>query len=246
MFYIIGIGLNHNQITKEAIDAISLCKEIYIDDYTNIFSESTLQELEKIINKKIIPLKRNELETKQDFIKENSALLVIGNPFSATTHFTLLKDAKEKEIETKVIPGISIFSYKGYAGLYEYKFGKTISIVYPEVNFKPTSFYNTLLENINVGAHTMCLLDIKTNQNRLMSISEACFILEEIDNTEKNILKNKDCIALCGMGSNKPEIVSFKFNNYKNININKYPQTLIICGEINEFERDGINEYKQK
>ncbi len=246
MFYIIGIGLNVNQITKEGLDAISSCKEIYIDNYTNIFSESKVEELEKIINKKIILLKRSELETEQKFIKDNSALLVIGNPFSATTHFTLLKDAKEKGIDTQVIPGISIFSYKGYIGLYEYKFGRTISIVYPEANFKPTSFYNTLVDNISIGAHTMCLLDIKTDQNRFMTIQDAGTILDEIDKQEKNILKDRYCVALCGMGGSKQEIVSFKFCDYNKINIDKFPQTLIVCGDINEVERDGINEYRQK
>ena len=246
MFYIIGIGLNINQITREALDAISLCKEIYIDNYTNIFSENKMQELEYIINKKIIPLKRSELETEQKFIKDNSALLVIGNPFSATTHFTLLKDAKERGIKTKVIPGISIFAYKGYAGLYEYKFGRTISIVYPEANFKPTSFYKTLVDNISIGAHTMCLLDIKTDQNRFMTIQEAGNILDEIDQKEKNLLKDRYCIALCGMGGSKQEIFSFKFCNYNTIKIDQFPQTLIICGDVNEVERDGINECIQE
>jgi len=246
MFYIIGIGLYPSQITKEGLDAISVCKEIYIDNYTNILSSGKIEELEQIINKKIFLLKRNELETEQEFIKNESALLVIGNPFSATTHFTLLKDAKNKGIKTKVIPGISIFSYKGYIGLYEYKFGKTISIVYQENNFKPTSFYNTLIDNLTIGAHTMCLLDIKTDQNRFMSVSEAITILDSIDKLEKNILYDRDCVAMCGMGSSEQEIIAFKFYDYKRIKSTKFPQTLIICGDLNEVERDGLNEYKQK
>ncbi len=244
MFYIIGLGLSINQITKEALDIIAKANEIYIDNYTNILANGKIEELEKIINKKIISLERKDLETNQTFLKDNSVLLVIGNPFSATTHFTLIKDAKNKGIETKIIPGISIFNYKGYTGLYEYKFGKTISIVYPDGNYKPTSFYTTLIENISIGAHTLCLLDIKTQENRFMSIGEACALLDEIDTTNSNTLQDRDCIGLCEMGTNNQEIIVFKFKDYKRININKFPQSLIICGNLNEFERDGLNEFK--
>jgi len=244
MFYIIGIGLSINQITKEALDIISKANEIYIDNYTNILANGRVEELEKITNKKIISLERKDLETNQIFLKDNSVLLVIGNPFSATTHFTLIKDAKNKRIETKIIPGISIFNYKGYTGLYEYKFGKTISIVYPDGNYKPTSFYDTLIKNLSIGAHTLCLLDIKTQENRFMTIGEACTLLDEIDKTNNNTLQDKDCIGLCGMGSASQKIIVFKFKNYKDIDINEFPQSLIICGDLNEFERDGLNEFK--
>jgi len=244
MFYIIGIGLSINQITKEAIDIISKSNEVYIDNYTNIFSDGDVKELEKVINKKIYSLERKDLETTQSFLKDDSVLLVIGNPFSATTHYTLIKDAKEKGIQTKIIPGISIFNYKGYAGLYEYKFGKTISVVYPDGNYKPTSFYDALVDNLNIKAHTLCLLDIKTDKQRFMTIKEACTILDEIDKERNMILQDRDCVGLCGMGSINQEIIIFKFKDYKNININKFPQSLIICGDLNEFERDGLNEFK--
>jgi diphthine synthase len=246
MFYIIGIGLSVNQITKEALDIISKSKDVYIDNYTNILSEGEVSELEKIINKKIVSLERKNLETEQNFLKDDSALLVIGNPFSATTHYTLIKDAKHKGIHTKIIPGISIFNYKGYTGLYEYKFGKTISIVYPDGNYKPTSFYNTLIENLSIKAHTLCLLDIKTDKQKFMTIKEACTILNEIDKENNRVLDDKECIALCKMGSTDQDIISFKFKDYNNVIINKFPQSLIICGYLNEFERDGLNEFKTK
>ena len=245
MFYIIGVGLNTSQLTLEALEAIKECTDVYIDNYTNIFSDGTLTELEKIIEKKIIPLNRTELEQEKKYLKDSSCLLVIGNPFSATTHYTLIEDAKKRNIKVQIISGISIFNYRGIAGLFEYKFGKTTSIVYPEGNYKPISFYECIVNNLKINAHTLCLLDIKTHQNVFMSVSQACQILEEIDNEKGETLKKTICVALCGISGENQEIITFDFKDYRNVKSKSFPQSLIICAELNDFERDGINEYRR-
>jgi diphthine synthase len=244
MFYLIGIGLNPKHITFEAIEAINKCDSIYIDNYTNIFSQGNINDLEKIINKKIIPLNRIQLEQKMDFLKNKSCLLVIGNIFSATTHYTVYREAKKRNIPIKIIPGISIFNFKGISSLSEYKFGKVVSIVYPEKNYFPTSFFNTIKQNINIGAHTMCLMDIKTTEERFMSIKEACEILNSID--KNNILDNKICVALCAMGSENQEIKVFKFKEYNKLDLKQFPQTLLISGKLNDYEKEGLDEYSDQ
>ncbi len=243
MFYIIGIGLHPKQITKEALEIISSCDNVYIDNYTNQFSYGNTKDLEEIIQKKISVLNREELEQEQEFIKDNCCLLVIGNPLSATTHFTLIEDANKKNISTKIIPGISIFNYRGASGLSEYKFGKTTSIVFPEKNYFPKSFYETIINNLKNEAHTLCLLDIKTKQKKLMNVFEACEILEKID-TQK-LLENKPCVLLAGMGSFKEKITSFIFKDYKKIEGSVYPQSLIICSSLNNIEQEALNEHRQ-
>jgi diphthine synthase len=242
MFYLIGVGLFPKQITKEAIDVIAICKEVYIDNYTNKLAEGDINDLEQIISKKITLLDREDIETKQQFIKKDCCMLVIGNPLSATTHFTIVKDAKEKNIDTKIIAGISIFNYRGVSGLSEYKFGKTTSIVYPEKNYAPTSFYDVIVSNLNNQAHTLCLLDIKTTENRFMSVVEACEILEKIDTNK--LLEDKPCVLLAGMGSVNQKIISFLFKDYNKIDCKIYPQSLIICSVLNNVEEDGLNEYR--
>jgi len=244
MFYIISVGLNPKQLTIEAIEAIKSCNYLYIDNYTNIFSEGDISELEKTVGKTIKPLNRKEIEQEKEYLKDNSCLLVIGNALSATTHYIIIEEARKKALNTKIISGVSIFNYRGVSGLFEYKFGKTTSIVYPEGNYKPTSFYDCVIDNLKNNAHTLCLLDIKTEQQRLMSIREACSILEEIDKEKNNCLDNLVCVALCGVASDKQEIITFDFKNYKNIESKAFPQTLIICAQLNDIERDGINEYR--
>lgn len=242
MFYIIGIGLSKNQITLDAINAIKNSDEIYIDNYTNILSEGYLEEIEKVIKKKIIKLNREELEQEKKYIKNKSALLVIGNPTSATTHYSLISELKLKNIKYKIIPGISIFNYRGFFGLSEYKFGKTVSIVFPEKNYFPTSFYDGILDNLKINLHTLCLLDIKVLENKFMSVFQACEILQNID--KKKILKDKTCVGLFKMGSKEEKIIVFTFKDYKQINLNLKPQSLIICSDLNDFEKECLNEYR--
>jgi len=242
MFYIIGIGLTTKQLSLEAKEAIKKSKEVYIDNYTNILSSGEINELEETIGKEIIQLNRTELEQKQEYLKNDSCLLVIGNPLSATTHYSLLEELKKRDIAYKVIAGISIFNYRGSFGLYEYKFGKTVSIVYPEKNYFPKSFYNLILDNLKINAHTLCLLDIKVLENRFMSAKEACELLEEID-IDKT-LENKTCAMLSGMGSINEKIITFDFKDYKKLKEYPKPQSLVICAELNEFEKVSVDEYR--
>jgi diphthine synthase len=244
MFYIIGIGLNTKQITLEALEIIKNCGEIYIDNYTNKFSSGQVNDLEELVSKKIKLLNRSELEQDMYYIKDNSILLVIGSPLSATTHYTIIQEAKKRKIKTKIIQGISIFNYKAVNGLFEYKFGKTTSIVYHTSNYKPTSFYNTIIDNLKINAHTLCLLDIKIQENKLMNVVDACKILEDIDNNKEKVLENKDCVLFAAMGSNNSQIITFKFKEYNNIKCELYPQSLIICAQLNDFEKVAIDEYR--
>lgn len=242
MFYIIGIGLNTKQITLEAKDALKKVDKVYIDNYTNILSSGDVKNLEENIEKEIILLDRKELEQDKEFIKDNNALLVIGNAFSATTHYSLIEDLNFKKIKYSFFPGISIFSYIGCFGLSEYKFGKTTSIVYPEKNYSPDSFYKTILENINIGAHTLCLLDIKVLENRFMTVKDACYILKKIDVDKKLI--DKKCVLLSKMGSGQEKIIVFDFKDYNKIEYDKKPQSLIICGNLSEYEKVNLDEYR--
>jgi len=76
-----------------------------------------------------------------------------------------------------------------------------------------------------------------------MSFVEACEILEEIDTNKK--LSEKECVVLAGLGSENQTIKTFTFKDHKKIKaIDVYPQTLIICGKLNDFEKGAIDEFR--
>lgn len=86
------------------------------------------------------------------------ALLVVGDPFGATTHTDLIIRAKEKNIKFQVVHNASIMNAVGCCGLQLYSFGETISIPYWDDTWQPDSFYDKIASNVKNGFHTLCLL----------------------------------------------------------------------------------------
>lgn len=86
------------------------------------------------------------------------ALLVVGDPFGATTHTDFIIRAKEKNIKFQVVHNASIMNAIGCCGLQLYRFGETVSIPYWTETWQPNSFYDKIKINIDCGFHTLCLL----------------------------------------------------------------------------------------
>jgi len=250
MLCLVGIGLTPKHLTLEAIDTLKECKRVYIESYTSSYAEGTVSELELRLNKKISALKRKEVEEgiRELLIeakKENIALVVFGNPLTATTHVQIILDAKKAGVKTKVVAGISVTNYLAKTGLDEYRFGRTCTVVAPKENFSPESFYGVIEKNLNAGLHTLCLLEI-TEEGKLMSIREAIEVLEGIQKKKKNkAIDRALLVALSAAGSSKEEIVAGKAEKLKKHKFNGMPQSLIVCGKLNEKEREAIGELNE-
>ena len=248
MLYIIGLGLKPKDISIEGIDVLKNCEKIFLESYTSQYANGTPRELEVLIGKNLIELNRKQVE--EEFKKEieeaktkNIALCIYGNPLNATTHLQVILDAKKLGVETKLIAGLSIFEYVAFTGLERYKFGKTTSIVFHEDGYEPESFYDAILENKSIGLHTLCLLDIKMNQNRMMSIRQGLSLLEMIEEKrEKNILNESIIIGIAGMGSENQQIKAGTLEQIKEFNFSIFPQSLIVCGKLNEKEIEALKE----
>lgn len=52
----------------------------------------------------------------------------------------------------------------GACGLQLYNFGQTVSLVFFTETWKPDSFYDRIKENVDLGMHTLVLLDIKVKE----------------------------------------------------------------------------------
>jgi len=248
MLYIIGLGLKPKDISIEGLDALKNCEKNFLESYTSQYATGTPQELEVLIGKNLIELNRKQVE--EEFKKEieeaktkNIALCIYGNPLNATTHLQVILDAKKLGVETKLIAGLSIFEYVAFTGLERYKFGKTTSIVFHEDGYEPESFYDAILENKSIGLHTLCLLDIKMNQNKMMSIRQGLSLLEMIEEKrEKNILNESIIIGIAGMGSENQQVKAGTLEQIKEFNFSIFPQSLIVCGKLNEKEIEALKE----
>jgi len=127
MLNLVGIGLwDEKCLTLEGLKTCKKSDKIYLETYTSKWY-GNIQNLEKMIGKKIIQLKRSDLEENSQKILEESktqqiSILILGDPLVATTHITLLLEAKRNGIKTRVIHNASIYSSLGETGLHLYKF----------------------------------------------------------------------------------------------------------------------------
>ncbi|THH18684.1 hypothetical protein EW146_g2340 [Bondarzewia mesenterica] len=103
-------------------------------------------------------------EILRDADKEDVSLLVVGDPFGATTHTDILLRARALHIPIRVIHNASIMNAIGACGLQLYNFGQTVSLVFFTDTWKPDSFYDRIAENARLGMHTLVLLDIKVKE----------------------------------------------------------------------------------
>ncbi|KAL5638469.1 hypothetical protein ACGC1H_005229 [Rhizoctonia solani] len=76
----------------------------------------------------------------------------------------MLLRARELGIPTTVIHNASIMNAVGACGLQLYNFGQTVSLPFYTDSWKPDSWYDRVVENVEKGMHTLVLLDIKVRE----------------------------------------------------------------------------------
>lgn len=117
--YLIGIGLNDEKdISLKGLEIVKNCDVIYLENYTSRLN-CDIKDLEKLYGKKIILADRSLVEKKAEetILKEaknkETAFLVIGDIFGATTHVDLMLRAKKENINVNIIHNTSILTAIG-------------------------------------------------------------------------------------------------------------------------------------
>ena len=181
MLYLVGLGLGDaSDITVKGLEIVKKCARVYLENYTSVLTCSK-EELEAFYGREVILADRDLVEQGAEDIlagadKEDVALLVVGDPFGATTHLDLQLRAGERGVRTRAIHNASILNAVGACGLSLYKFGETVSIPFWTDEWRPESFYDRIISNRKNGLHTLCLLDIKVS-----SVERQRWFSREID-----------------------------------------------------------------
>ena len=238
MLHLIGLGLELEDISLKAINAIKQCKTIYLESYTS--TGARVKDLEDLIKKKVIIAEREIIENKQDEIlkeakKDDVAILVYGDPLIATTHINYIIDARKINVKVNVVHNVSIMNAITETGLMLYNFGKTTSI--PFNNESVITPINTIKDNLKLGLHSLILLDLNPKNNKFLSANEA------LEYLMRNGIKN-DCIACISLGTNKQEIKYGKINELINKKFDKSPQCIIIPGNLHFREKEALELWK--
>lgn len=239
MLYLIGLGL-HGDLTVEGVAAAQHCT-VYLEVYTSLLTVP-VQDLESILQKKITVLTRKDVEETQTFLKEavhtDVALLVVGDPLVATTHAEIIIEARKRNIKTKVIHNSSVYSAIAETGLQIYKFGKTVTIPFPQKGFEPTSFYRILQKNREMGAHTLVLLDIQEDQKKYMNPRQAMKILYKMG-------YRHEIVCVSRLGCNNQTII---YGNIKELleygGWGAPPHCLVVPAALHFKEEEFLHNYK--
>jgi diphthine synthase len=251
MLTFVGLGLyGVEDISVRGLEAVRSADIVYLENYTSRLMGTDISEMEEFFGKKIRVLDRDAVESGREYIEEaresDVVFLTAGDPMVATTHVDLRIEALKKGIETRVIHGQSIIAAApGLLGLQAYKFGKTGSIPYPEENFRPTTPYKVMLDNLSLGLHTLFLLDIKED-GRYMNPAEAVKLLLEMGKDLEDDTFNRDSLvcSVSRAGSDSPGIWCGKAGDALKRDFGPPLHCIVVPGNMHFMEEEAIDMWR--
>ena len=245
---LVGLGLHDEMgVSLRGLEEIRTADAVFVELYTSLLSSFSLDRLERISGKRPVVLSRKDLEEKnaEAVLKAagegTTVLLVPGDSLIATTHVALRLEAEKHGIRTRIVHAASIISAAiGLSGLHNYKFGRSVTIPFPE-NFSETP-YEVVAQNRKLGLHTLCLLDIKMEENRCLSISEGLELLLKIETKrrEKATTMNTLAVGIARAGSHDPTVKAGSVSELLRYDFGEPPQCLIFPGNLHFMEAEAL------
>ena len=182
--FLIGIGLgDEKDMTLRGQNLIAIADKVYLEFYTSIMvsMQGSVISAEGAGISSIVLYGRDVCIANREFVedaqmlldeasKQKIALLVVGDPFSATTHCELYVRCIKQKINVEVVNNTSIITAVGCTGLQLYRFGAIISLCFWTATWKPHSWYSTLRQNLRCMYHTLVLLDINVREQTEKSL----------------------------------------------------------------------------
>mmetsp|Transcript_14729 Transcript_14729/g.27289 ORF Transcript_14729/g.27289 Transcript_14729/m.27289 type:complete len:272 (-) Transcript_14729:27-842(-) len=267
VLYLVGLGLGDPQdITLKGLAAVRSCSKLYLECYTSKLVADDRQVLEELYGQPLFDADREFVESGCEEMLElattqNVGLLVVGDPFGATTHTDLFLRAVKRGIQVEVIHNASILNAVGVSGLQLYRFGETISLPFFTEEWRPYSFYDKLRENRRLGLHTLCLLDIKVHEPnlemmikgkivydppRFMTVNVACAQLKETEahHGEGVIPQDLQCVAVVRVGSKSQRVAVGTLDELEQMDMGPPLHSMIIPGKLHDVEVEMLEHYR--
>lgn len=251
MLYIIGLGLRGlSSLTMEGAAAIEASSRIFFETYTSVSPSGTILDLEEKFGKKVEPLSREELEEENTLIglasSEKVAIIVTGDPLSATTHNQIRMDAAEKGVEVIVVENASILSVvPGRLGLFPYRMGPPVSLPFPEGNFLPKSVLEKIHANQSLDLHTLLLLDLR--DGRTMYPYEALeTLLKMEDKYSLGVISGDSMIfAVSRVAQDGEKLIHDTVQNILELRLQESPSALVIPAKLNHNEVEFVKVFSK-
>jgi diphthine synthase len=231
MLYLISMGIwDEKDLSLRGLEAAKKCDEVYAEFYTTTMNTDAAK-LSKITGKTVTELKRGDLEENSGKILQKAknkdiAILVGGDALTATTHVSLLMDARKMGIRTRVIHGSSVLTAIGETGLQLYKFGKATTL---SRDF-PKSCHETILQNRKAGLHTLVLLEPGMDA------------LDGLETLLKRLKPSEKAVFACHLGGSAAIKHGEISDLLKNRRVRgKAPAVIIIPGRLHFMEKEFLD-----
>jgi diphthine synthase len=245
----VGLGLHdHLGISLRGLEETKTADDVFIELYTSLLPDFSMKLFEELSGKTPQLVVRKDLEERNGKIildKANAGkavLLVPGDPMIATTHVALRIEAEKRGIRTRIIHGASILTAAiGVSGLHNYKFGKSVTIPFPDENSSETP-YEVITQNKQLGLHTLCLLDIDAGGNRYLSIGDALRELAKTAAKRKDAVITMDTLAVgvARAGSSTTRVKAGPVMDILSYDFGQPPHSLIFPGRLHFMEAEAL------
>ncbi len=178
----VGVGLHDELgISLRGLEALRAAPKAFAEEYTAGLAPGWQSRLSSLSGTPVETLSREEVEGETRILQalateRTVVFLVPGDAFAATTHLSLRLAAEKAGHSTRVVHGASIITAApGLVGLFQYKFGRVVSLPYPEEGspYRPLSPYRALQANDAAGMHSLILLDLDPRAGRFLTADVA-------------------------------------------------------------------------
>lgn len=247
----VGLGLGSvEDMSLKALNELRSCDKVYAEFYTSKLIDSTLKDLETLVGRPMVSLRRVDVEEGDSMIEaardRKVAFVTAGDTMAATTHVDIRIRAEEEGIPTRLVHGTSIFSAAPSAlGLQPYKFGRTVTLPFPEPGFVPSSPYERILENQERGLHTLVLLDIKEEEGRYMTSQQGVRWLLDAEQRVGSGLIKKDTIicAAARVGARDERVAANYPERMTQLELGGPLHTLVVPGKLHFMEAMALVKF---
>jgi diphthine synthase len=248
----VGLGLyDEKDISLRGLEEAKGADFVFAELYTSLMKGLSVERLERLIAREVILVSRKTLEDKngEQIIvaarKGTAVLLVPGDPLVATTHVDLRIRAENAGIETRVVHCASIISAAiGLSGLQNYKFGRSVTIPFPDEGVVSETPYDVLEANLKMGLHTLCFLDIRADEKRYMTVREALETLLMVERKKRGsiITGSMLVVGIARAGSRNPVVKAGTLGKVLDYDFGDSPHILIVPGRLHFVEAEALTK----
>lgn len=253
MLWLIGLGIEGlGGMSTKGREILRRCNIIYIERFTGYLSDTDLNEIklyckreENVVNIVGRLFVEDGREILEQAVSNDVAMVVYGDVFIATTYIELFIRATKKRIKVEVIHSASgITSLIGESGLQIYKFGRSSTIMSEPQSV--ISVYNTLLDNLLLGNHTLIMTEYSETKENIspffLDPKEAMRMLLDVEKDQRSRAFTEETYVLVAsrIGKADRKIISGQIRSLLEINYGTGPHSIIVPGRLHFVEKEAI------